>query len=62
MDVVIYGVFLLYLPLLPYTLMVMGVPGLMIALYKHRARPLVYSLLVALPVNVIVALIYLINN
>ena len=58
----IYGVFLLYPLMLPYTVAVMGVPGLMISLYKHQAKPLVYSLLAALPINAIVALIYLIMN
>ncbi len=49
----------LYMPLLPYTLLVMGALGLGVTLYTHQAKFLLYSLLLSLPLNIAVSIFFL---
>ena len=52
---------LLYMPMLPYTLVGFGFFGLAATLYKHRINWLLYWLLAALPINLVIAYIYVLN-
>ena len=59
MDILIAGVRVMYLPMLWYTLTVLGVLGLGIALYTHKVRFIPYVLLSGFPLNVAVVIIYM---
>lgn len=59
MDFLIALVIPLYFLMMPYTFGLFGVIGLGISLYKHNINPLAYSFLLALPINIVVVLIYL---
>ena len=61
MDFLFAGVWVLYLPMLPYTLAFFAVVGTAVSLYKHNGKPLLYSLLMSLPANIVVVLVYLTN-
>lgn len=59
MDFLIASVIPLYFLMMPYTFDFFGVIGLGISLYKHKINPLAYSLILALPINIVIVLIYL---
>lgn len=49
-----------YFPMLKYTSRVFGIIGLVVSLYTHQIDYLIYALLLSLPVNIVVTLIYVI--
>lgn len=59
MTILIAWIQALYLPMLPYTLLVLGTIGLGTSLYTHELRFILYSLLLGLPLNMVVIVVYL---
>lgn len=59
MDYLIASVRVMYRPMLPRTLLVLGVLGLSTTLWTHQIMFLVYALLLGLPLNVVVVVIFM---
>ena len=59
MDILIAGVRVMYLPMLWYTLMVLGILSLGVALYTHKIRFIIYALLLGFPLNAAIVVIYM---
>ena len=59
MDYLIAAVRVMYFPMLWRTLLVLGILGLVVTLWTHQFRFLLYALLLGLPLTVIVVVVYM---
>lgn len=59
MDFIIAAVQVMYFPMLWRTLLVLGILGLGVALWTRQVKFLVYTLLLGLPLNMVVVVIYM---
>ncbi|OHA03878.1 MAG: hypothetical protein A3I44_02895 [Candidatus Sungbacteria bacterium RIFCSPLOWO2_02_FULL_51_17] len=59
MDFLIALVRVMYLPMLFWTLLMLGVLGLGVSLYTHRMSYVLLALLLAFPLNLVVIVVYL---